>query len=351
VDAQKEYLSDLGECFNKITVVNTGGVSRKHQSIYKNIVIIMYPLNLRSLVRINILHQNSLRSCVCLSYLPAASKYILLSSFLKRQSKHSYIYLADDLEFFYEKKKKNKFIHSKIANMIINHLRMAGGIIARGSMLEAYGKSLNKNTIKTTPIIYRGNLDQYRHKEKNKNFLNCITMSRLVINKGYEYIIKGLSDFQKLTGIKVCLNIVGSGPDCEIITSWCEQANIIVKLHGWISDEKEKSKIWQYSDIHIIASYETEGVPRCIDEAFLYNIPTITTKVGGISCEYSESEVIYIEAKSSKSICESLMKYTSGDIRCDPSLFKLRRNAILSLDSAGIQHGKHINHKTLLWNE
>ncbi len=112
----------------------------------------------------------------------------------------------------------------------------------------------------------------------NENDLLMITVSRLNIKNGLEYVIKALSKLDKRIKFLIC----GSGELENGLKNLAKELGVLdrVIFKGFVS-HKEIPKYLKSSDIFIRPSL-SEGFGNSFIEAFVAKIPVIATPVGGI---------------------------------------------------------------------
>ncbi len=102
----------------------------------------------------------------------------------------------------------------------------------------------------------------------------------LTHRKGYDDLIKAFSKIAALVP-EWQLWLAGNG-EIENARMLAEELSVAdrVKLLGWVSGE-DKDKVFRYASIYCLPSY-SEGFPMGVLDAWAYNLPTVTTPVGGL---------------------------------------------------------------------
>ncbi len=133
-------------------------------------------------------------------------------------------------------------------------------------------------------------LENYFNEEdyiKKQNFdlhkpVRILYVGRLMELKGLQYLLEAIRMLIK-EGKKVTLWIVGGGP----LEKWLKKEVLNKKIHRYVKFfgplpyGDKLFKIYKESDIFILPSL-SEGFPRVIIEAFFFQLPVITTPVGGL---------------------------------------------------------------------
>jgi glycosyltransferase involved in cell wall biosynthesis len=111
-------------------------------------------------------------------------------------------------------------------------------------------------------------------------FRACM-VARLAPQKGLHLALKAVAAIRK-TGITICLDIAGSGPEERFLRSETERLGLseLVKFHGSLPGE-EVTRLIQSSHIMLLPSF-AEGLPVVIMEAFALGRPVVATQIAGI---------------------------------------------------------------------
>lgn len=119
-----------------------------------------------------------------------------------------------------------------------------------------------------------------KHPQKHEGF-NLLFLGLIGDNKGIFDLLSVICKHKKEFNGKLKLIIGGNG-EVHRLQSFVKNNSLsdIVDYEGWISGEK-KIELLNKSDAFILPSYN-EGVPLSILEALSYDIPVISTTVGGI---------------------------------------------------------------------
>ncbi|MNG59923.1 UDP-D-galactose:(glucosyl)lipopolysaccharide-1,6-D-galactosyltransferase [compost metagenome] len=145
--------------------------------------------------------------------------------------------------------------------------------------------------------------------------INIFIIGRVhILQKGHDILIDALAGIQDY---KVCLNVVGDGPDKETVIASAKQLpdNITFKWFGWIED------CWSVADdadLLVIPS-RFEGVPLVMLEALERKLPVIAVSRDGMR-DYLPSDWLYSagdnESEALKlKLAEIFLKLTSLENR------------------------------------
>ena len=132
----------------------------------------------------------------------------------------------------------------------------------------------NKITKINNGVEIKANINQL----SNKTDINIIIISRLVIQKNIDLVIHA---FKVLNEKNIKLNIVGDGGEFNNLQKLIYDLELQdkVKILGKI-DNNEIGELLRTSDLFIQAS-NYEGLPHSLLEAINYNVPVLSTEVGG----------------------------------------------------------------------
>ena len=121
--------------------------------------------------------------------------------------------------------------------------------------------------------------------------IQLLVVSRLVSQKNIDFIIKAV---KLLTNHDVLLNIVGDGTELNNLKNVVKKNELNEKVNfiGKVNERKLEEYL-EGSDIFIQAS-DYEGLPHSILEAANYELPILSTEVGGCSEFLNKGERGYI---------------------------------------------------------
>jgi glycosyltransferase involved in cell wall biosynthesis len=281
-------------------------------------------------------------------FMPEASRIAIFVPLYKIFCKSLTIYLADDPYALANSFRLSKlpFMREVYVFLIKLYLICADRVIVRGKFLEDIASRYNSNVHITTPITelidYNGNTR--KQLRENKRDFNFVTLGRLTWAKGFKVLLFSFAkflDYQKHYSIKYNLIIAGDGPDRSEIESLSHKLGLTsnIQFVGWVSTVSQKRNFWSSADAHILPTITTEGVPRCIDEAIINQIPTIASSIGGIPREFSDGEVRLVIPNNEEELFLAMLDLTNADERdrlIDSSA--KRRDFFLSIKQASLQH-------------
>jgi glycosyltransferase involved in cell wall biosynthesis len=281
-------------------------------------------------------------------FMPAASRISIFVPLYKVFCKSLTIYLADDPHALINSFRLSKlpFIKEFYLFLIKMYLSCADRVIVRGKFLEKLALNYNSNVYITTPITelidYNGNTR--KELRENKRVFNFVTLGRLTWEKGFKVLLFSFAKFlnhQENDLMKYNLIIAGDGPDRSEIESFSHKLGLSsnIQFVGWLSTESQKRIFWSSADAHILPTINTEGVPRCIDEAIINQIPTIASSIGGIPHEFSDGEVRLVMPNNEEELFLAMLDLINKDKRDQLiNLSSKRRDLFLSIKPAPLQH-------------
>ena len=137
-----------------------------------------------------------------------------------------------------------------------------------------------QNGLTSDKIIYSDNGMNYEIKNTkynvNKDINNPLTFAYIgghQIEKGITLLINAFNFIKNAN-----LHIYGTGKE-EEYKKLIKNPNIILK--GYVQDDK-KSEVFSKIDVLIVPSIWFENSPLTIHEAFMFNVPVITSNIGGM---------------------------------------------------------------------
>ena len=122
------------------------------------------------------------------------------------------------------------------------------------------------------------NITSNENQHSSKTDINIILISRLVVQKNIDLVIRA---FKILNEKNLKLNIIGEGGEFNNLQKLIQDLEVQdnVKILGKIDNDKI-SDFLKKSDLFIQAS-NYEGLPHSLLEAINYNVPILSTEVGG----------------------------------------------------------------------
>lgn len=148
---------------------------------------------------------------------------------------------------------------------------------------DFFEKELGCKNVKILPNVISGRT----YCKREINFpLQALFLGLLGKRKGIYDLLQVVAEHKAEFEGKFILHVGGNG-ETENVRHYIESEGLqnIVKFEGWVSGEKKKQLLTQ-CDFYILPSY-AEGVPISILEAMSYQMPILSTTVGGIP------EVVY----------------------------------------------------------
>ena len=141
-------------------------------------------------------------------------------------------------------------------------------------------------------VINNGvNIEQHNKVVLENNIIQLLVVSRLVSQKNIDSIIKAV---KVMENENIILNIVGDGSEINNLKLLVKKYELEKKIN--FIGKVENTKLNEYlknADIFIQAS-NYEGLPHSILEAINYEIPILSTEVGGCSAILNKGERGYI---------------------------------------------------------
>jgi glycosyltransferase involved in cell wall biosynthesis len=114
--------------------------------------------------------------------------------------------------------------------------------------------------------------------EKGKIEFTCVASWKPP--KRLDLILESVSSFAAKNGSEIILNVVGNGPQAELLKSGDVPGNLTVKWHGYL-DKKNIAGILKNTDYFLHAS-ETETFSIVTAEALSTGTPVIVSKAGAL---------------------------------------------------------------------
>jgi len=201
---------------------------------------------------------------------------------------------------------------------------LSDGILVRGKSILLQVRRWNKNAILSKPIIAYSFILKYQRKliRKKKSFINILFVGKLNKNKGIDILIKAFAKLLKENKYRCKLTIVGTGEEIETFECLTLELGIqhSVQFTGYIDDMDILFSYYRQSDIFVVPSVKTEGLPRVIEEAMLCGLPVICSKLGGMKEEFDDNDVIFVTPGSIDELYKAMRKLIS-----DPNYFDYLR--------------------------
>jgi len=213
---------------------------------------------------------------------------------------HSHSF-SPEIQYLGKYRRVYKFLFSKCDAIIVLSSSCEKTMI---DLLQIDKKKINI-LYNPCPVIYPNS----KIKEGSKYIL---FMGTLIKRKGYHDLINA---FQKVSinYPEWKLILAGNG-EIEEANKLAENLNITDKVIclDWITDS-EKDKVFRNASIFCLPSY-AEGVPMALMDALAYDLPVVTTPVGGIPDIFSHMKnAILIEPGNVNEISEALQMLIKSD--------------------------------------
>ena len=160
--------------------------------------------------------------------------------------------------------------------------------------------NLNKKVIKIPNGL---NPDKFKPKKKKKIILST---GRLLPRKGFQYLIKAVSDLETDYEVHIC----GNGPMMQELNELAKISKTKIVFHGWLDN---KSKVYRdilgSASIYVLASLK-ENASISLLEAMSAGCAVITTDVSGCPETVGDSGLLVKpgDVKGLKFILNRLMK-------------------------------------------
>jgi glycosyltransferase involved in cell wall biosynthesis len=190
-------------------------------------------------------------------------------------------------------------------------LKIASVVIARGKYLADRVRKFNQNVVETVPL---GHLNLRSKTYAPDSSVSCV---KRVLYLGQVLWRKGLKDLflamqlvvNNYPEVPIVLDVVGDGADRQATETFVQNMkfNEYIKFHGWVDAKEKLSAFFQETDVLVVPSSSyPEGVPRVIDEALSQGVPVIATRVGGITKEFTDEEIMLIDPNSPQQIAVAI---------------------------------------------
>lgn len=163
--------------------------------------------------------------------------------------------------------------------VVLQTLKKVDVVIA----LSEYWKDFFENELHCPRVAVIPNIVPIPKPKKcnNTNRVECVFLGTINDNKGIFDLVDVIGKHQDALRSHVCLHIGGIGESLRLKNLISQyDINDIVKYEGWINAE-QKAELLATSDFFILPSY-VEALPISILEAMSYQLPILSTTVGGI---------------------------------------------------------------------
>ena len=172
-----------------------------------------------------------------------------------------------------------KEYYEKKTTFVKEQLVKCDTIIALTKYWKEYFNGLGFENVVIVPNIVDTPVVQ--EKKHNDGRVHILYLGLITKAKGIYDLLDVINEHKFEFENKITLHIGGNGETATLQNIIKERSlGQIVKFEGWVSGDK-KVKLLNNADVFILPSY-TEGLPISILEAMTYNLPVISTPVGGI---------------------------------------------------------------------
>ena len=162
-------------------------------------------------------------------------------------------------------------------------------------------------------LISTNNLLSLKHYCKRSSFsLNrppkILFVGDIQRRKGLHILFEALNILNSLN-FEFNLTLVGSGHFEAYLRNYARKYNFIdsVNFVGRISHGERLFSFYKNSDIFVLPSVASEGVPRVTHEAMALGCPVIATNIGSISWQLNNNSGILIEKNNAKALANAII--------------------------------------------
>jgi len=181
----------------------------------------------------------------------------------------------------------------------------AKAVVANSEGLKNLAKESSKG--QEISVIFNGvDINGFKPKEQlnrsESEKLILISTGRLIKRKGYEYLIKALSNLKNVE-----LQLIGDGNLRQELENMAKRLNSNVTFLGK-KEHHELPELLRNSDIFILPSLN-EGMSNSILEAMACGLPVVTTKTGGTE-ELIKGNGFIVNKTNSDDLKKTILSYT-----------------------------------------
>jgi glycosyltransferase involved in cell wall biosynthesis len=180
------------------------------------------------------------------------------------------------------------------------------------------GERLKKFVPKDKPVLITTNhllnkedyIQEYKPKKKNSVF-KILFVGDIQKRKGIRYLIEALAKIKsEYKNNPFQLDIIGDGPQFKILDSLSTELNLndSINFHGRITDRNKLLNYFRSSDVFVLPSIGSEGVPRVTHEAMASGCAVIATDVGSVRWQLSDNCGIVVKSGSSDELFKAIAK-------------------------------------------
>lgn len=199
-------------------------------------------------------------------------------------------------------------------------IRSANAVICNSSHTAARIKEIYDRDVYIIPsgqAVMSDTKAFVKIERKNKE-KQILFVGRLVERKGVKYLLEAFAHI--VSQIDLRLNIVGIGPDMEILKTIAQAKGIADKVNflGKVSTQ-ELDQLYRNADIFVLPAVidskgDTEGLGVVLIEALTYKIPVIASSCGGIVDIIKDNQTgLLVPEKDSNALSNAIMKMISDE--------------------------------------
>ena len=320
-----DYINELGDSFDECTWFSI----HKEDEILKSGLLDSKTVNVIPFTpKISCSIQNFFRlirhvdkNTYVVLHLPTMLTVALWSPFFRLLSKKYVIYIGSDYEKAAEKSTTGDLVKwfgwkTLYSLSHVLSMRMAHAVIARGRYLKELASRYNDTVLETLPIAnikVSSSESADLGDEADDGCLRVLYVGKIIASKGLGELMSAMETIcrEHKEAHRVRLEIVGAGVDAKLFRQRAKKMRCSKQIHflGWIEDKAQIDKIFSQAHVLVMpSSTHPEGVPRVIDEALMRGVPVISTKIGGITEEFSEDEVLLVEPADSSVLAIAISK-------------------------------------------
>jgi glycosyltransferase involved in cell wall biosynthesis len=183
---------------------------------------------------------------------------------------------GSSFEDFHNKNKFNAWLIKRTLNRV-------DGIIVLSKQMQGLVLSYCSNTniwILPNPVTMP-DVKELKSQRRKQKKIQLLFMGEIGHRKGIYDLVAAISILPVEVRRKVVLHVCGNN-ELTKLTTYIQSKDVTNEciVHGWIDGERKKSFLAN-ADIYVLPSYH-EGLPVSILEAMAYELPVISTNVGGI---------------------------------------------------------------------
>lgn len=238
-------------------------------------------------------------------------------------------------------KGKITILFGKLTSIFSDSLVVRGDI----SQYQRYGNKVHESK----PIIVLSKRPSFKRGETcNKENITIIYVGGLYKNKGVDILINAFSSLieKDISNKPLYLKIIGDGEEYNNLFLKSKRLNLNNKIEflGYIDNPERLAREYLSSDIFVLPTRITEGMPRVVDEAMYYGLPVILSDIGYSGSLEHKKNVFFIKPGSFIDLEKAIEEIIKNDglRRKMIENGKKRIENIIGGDPAADQHAKII---------